>query len=182
MSLDPATFRGVLSQYPTGVSVVATPVEGGVHAMTAGSFTSVSLDPPLVLFCVGKRARLAELIGVGTPFSVNVLRAESQALSTYFAGSWRESTPPPHRFVPWAGVPRLEEAGAALACRTAAVVEGGDHWIVVGQVTDLHLGLAPREPLVFFNRRYHRLDAGAGESAPELEPPETPAQLFHESW
>lgn len=182
MSLDSGALRGVLSQYPTGVTVVAIPVEGGVHAMTAGSFTSVSLEPPLVLFCVGKRARLAALIQVDLSFSVNVLRAESQALSTYFAGSWREPTPPPHRFVPWAGVPRLEDAAAALACRTVSVFEGGDHWIVVGEVTDLHLGLAPREPLVFFDRRYHRVDAGPGVGAPELEPPETPAQLFHESW
>jgi flavin reductase (DIM6/NTAB) family NADH-FMN oxidoreductase RutF len=182
MTVDGGKFRAALSQYPTGVSVVAVPVAGGFHGMTAGSFTSVSLDPPLVLFCVGKRARLAALIRLDSPFSVNVLRVESQALSTYFAGSWKERVPPPHRFVPWAGVPRLEDAALALACRTTALIEAGDHWVVIGEVVDLHLGLAPRDPLVFFDRRYHRVAAGGGDAPAELEPPDPPAQLFHEAW
>jgi flavin reductase (DIM6/NTAB) family NADH-FMN oxidoreductase RutF len=182
MTPDGGKFRAALSQYPTGVSVIAVAVEAGVHGMTAGSFTSVSLEPPLVLFCVGKRARLAALIRLESRFSVNVLRVESQALSTYFAGSWKGPTPPPHRFVPWAEVPRLEEAALALACRTTALIEAGDHWVVVGEVLDFHLGLAPRDPLVFFDRHYHRVGGGGGEAPAELEPPETPAQLFHEAW
>ncbi len=180
MTLDPGLFRQALSQYPTGVAVVAISVEGGVRAMTVGSFTSVSLDPPLGLFCVAKRAKLAEAIEPGRAFSVNVLRADQQALSTYFAGAWKEAKAPPHRLVPWGEVARLEGVAASFAGRVASVVEGGDHLIVIGAVTEVHRGLAPIEPLVFFDRRYHRVDDGAGEAAPELDRPDTSAQLFHE--
>lgn len=182
MTIDPAAFRGAMSQYPTGVTVVAASVGDGVSAMTVGSFTSVSLEPPLVLLCVARLARMADVLSVGRSFSVNVLRGESQALSTFFAGSWKEPKAPPHRFVPWGEVPRLEEAAVALSCRVTAVTEGGDHWVIIAEVVDLHQGLAPRDPLIFFNRRYHRMDPRSGEAAPELDSPKTPAQLFHEPW
>jgi flavin reductase (DIM6/NTAB) family NADH-FMN oxidoreductase RutF len=182
VSVDPAGFRQALSQYPTGVSVVAVSTEGGVRAMTVGSFASVSLDPPLGLFCVAKRARLAAGIEPGRAFTVNVLRSDQRALSTYFAGAWREEKPPPHRFVPWGEVVRLEGAAISLAGRVTSVVDGGDHLVVIGVVIGVHKGLAPIEPLVFFNRRYHTVDGGAGEAAPELDPPDSSAQLFHETW
>jgi flavin reductase (DIM6/NTAB) family NADH-FMN oxidoreductase RutF len=184
VTLDSAALRSALSHYPTGVAVVAVAADGGVRAMTVGSFASVSLEPPLGLFCVAKRARLAEVVSVGRPFSVNVLRSDQRALSTYFAGAWREKMPPPHRFVPWADVARLEGAAVSLAGRVATVVgdDAGDHLIVIGRVNAVHRGLAPIEPLVFFDRRYHTVDGGRGEAAPELDPAETSAQVFHETW
>lgn len=182
MTIDAAAFRSAMSQYPTGVTVVATPAGDGVAAMTVGSFTSLSLDPPLVLICIANASRMADMLTPGRGISINMLRAESPALSTYFAGSWKEPAPPPHRFVPWSGVPRLEEASVALACRVTAVHDGGDHRVVVAEVLDIHQGLAPRAPLVFFNRRYHGVDAGTGQAAPELDRPDPSAQLFHEPW
>jgi len=183
VTVDPAALRAALSQYPTGVAVVAVAADGGVRAMTVGSFASVSLEPPLGLFCVSKRARLAEVVAAGRPFSVNVLRSDQRALSTYFAGAWTGEKPPPHRFVPWGEVARLEGAGVSLAGRVASVIgdQAGDHLIVIGQVDAVHRGLAPIEPLVFFDRRYHTV-AGGGEAAPELDAPGTSAQLFHETW
>jgi flavin reductase (DIM6/NTAB) family NADH-FMN oxidoreductase RutF len=180
MTIDPSLFRQLLSQLPTGVTVVAVSVDGGVRAMTVGSFTSVSLDPPLVLFCVAKRAKLAAAIDTGRSFSVNVLRAEQQPLSTYFAGSWKAPTSPPHRLVPWGATTRLEGAAVSLSARVASVVDGGDHLIVIGAVDDVHRGVGPIEPLVFFDRHYHTLDLGAGEAAPELEARDGSAQLIRD--
>jgi flavin reductase (DIM6/NTAB) family NADH-FMN oxidoreductase RutF len=182
MTLDPAGFRQIMSQYPTGVAVVATAVGDRIHAMTVGSFTSVSLEPPLALFCLANRAHLASLIAPGLRFSVNFLRADQPALSTYFAGSWKEPAPPPHRFVAWRDVPRLEGVAATLRCGVVSIVAAGDHQVVIGEVLDSHLGLAPRDPLVFFDRRYHSLDSTSGAAAPELDSPDPSAQVFHETW
>ena len=182
MTVDSGRFREALSQYPTGVAVVALAGPDGVRAMTAGSLTSVSLDPPLVLFCVAKAARFAALVAPGVDLSFNVLRSEQRPLSTYFAGGWTEPVPPPYRFVPWAKTARLEGAAGSLAARITQVLEGGDHLIVVGEVLDIHRGLAPIVPLIFFGRRYHGIDAGAGSAAPEIDSAEGSAQLFYDPW
>ncbi len=179
--MNPAEFRQVMSQYPTGVSVVATAADDGVDAMTVGSFSSLSLDPPLVVVCVGRTARMASRFEAGSSFSINVLRDDQAALSTYFAGSWKEPTPPPHRFVRWHEVPRLEGVVMTIAVRVTTVSDGGDHLMVVAEVVGTHLGVAPRSPLVFFDRRYQRLDPGPGDAAPELDQPGA-ARLFHEPW
>src|SRR5271155_5513332 len=105
---DPKSFREILGLFATGVAVVATSVEGQVHAMTANAVSSLSLEPPLVLFCLAKRARFSKLLPRAAGFSVNFLRDEQEALSTYFAGGWQEPVLPRYRFVTTAGLPRLE--------------------------------------------------------------------------
>ena len=161
--------------------MVAMAVADGVSAMTVGSFMSLSLEPPLVLICIARQARMAPTLVLGAAFSINVLRDDQGALSTYFAGSWKEPAPPPHRFVPWDEVPRLEGVVMTVAARVTALVEGGDHLIVMAEVGGIHVGVAPRNPLLFFDRRYQRLDQAPGDAAPELDSPET-ARLFHEPW
>ena len=79
-------FRQAVGQFVTGVTVVAMDVDGEIRAMTANSFTSLSLDPPLVLFCLAKKAHLASVIHMATGFSVNFLTQDQQDLSSYFAG------------------------------------------------------------------------------------------------
>ena len=182
MTFDSAGFRQSMSQLPTGVAVVALAEEDAIHAMTVGSFTSLSLDPPLVLACIGGRARMAPLFEVGRMFSANVLRNDQAALSTYFARAGMAETPPPHRFLPWEGSPRLEGSVVSLACRVDQIVPGGDHLIVIGRVQAIHLGLTPRDPLIFFDRRYHRVGAGAGDQAPEIEAQEEGPRAFYEMW
>lgn len=177
--MNAADFRQAMSQYPTGVAVVAMADPDGVEAMTVGSFTSLSLDPPLVVICVGRQARMAPRLVPEAALSINVLREDQGALSTYFAGSWKDPAPPPHRFVPWNEVPRLEGVIVTLAARVTALADGGDHLVVIAEVGGVHLGVAPRNPLLFFDRRYQRLDTGPGEAAPELDPAEA-ARLFHE--
>ncbi len=92
--MDPRQFREVVGLFATGVTIIVAEVEGQVHAMTANSVTSVSLDPLLMLFCPSRKARIAQDLPALTRFSINILRQDQQALSTYFAGGWKDSAPP----------------------------------------------------------------------------------------
>lgn len=159
MSFDSRMFRNTVGQFVTGVTVIAADIESSIRAMTANSFTSLSLDPPLVLFCVGKTTKMGELIRQASGFSVNILQQDQQHLSTYFAGGWKEPAPPPFTFTPWQGGPLLEGSAAALGCAIDAIHEGGDHWIVVGRVLALHRSESAGPPLVFSAGRYAALAA-----------------------
>jgi len=182
MTLDPKTFRQTLGQFATGVTVIVTEAEGQTHGMTANAVSSLSLDPMLVLFCVVKKTRMAELMQKATGFSINILREDQQALSTYFAGGWKGSTPPPFRFVPDSGGPRLEGCLAALGCARHEILEGGDHWIVIGRVVSLHQGIEPRRPLLFYGGKYQQMDPAESKPAPDLSIVETPVQIFYDPW
>lgn len=178
----PHHFRQTMGLFATGVTVLATQTGRQVHAMTANAVTSLSLDPLLVLVCVGKQTRIASFLEQSPGFSINVLRAEQQSLSTYFAGAWKEEKHPPFRFVPWQGGPRLEGCLAALGCEKGQLFEGGDHWIVTGKVLAMHQGIEPRAPLLFYAGRYGRLDASQQEPAPDLGWIEAPVQVFYDPW
>ena len=154
MSIDPRTLRQTVGRFVTGVTVIAMEVEGEIRAMTANSFTSLSLDPPLVLFCLGKDTKAGLMIHGSPGFAVSILSQTQRDLSSYFAGLWRDSEPPPFTFVAWDGGPRLEGCVAAMGCRIHAIHEGGDHWIVVGQVISTYRDELAGEPLVFFGGRY----------------------------
>jgi 3-hydroxy-9,10-secoandrosta-1,3,5(10)-triene-9,17-dione monooxygenase reductase component len=168
MSMDVRSFRNVVGRFATGVTVIATEVDGEIRAMTANSFTSLSLDPPLVLFCAGKTTKMGQLVHAAAGFSVNILREDQQSISTYFAGGWKESQPPAFHFLPWHGGPRLDECAAALGCVMHTILEGGDHWIVIGRVLELHHGIESCDPLVFYGGRYGSLANTAGGPAPDL--------------
>ncbi len=166
MAIEPRTFRQIAGQFATGVTVIAMEVDEGIRAMTANSFTSLSLDPPLVLFCLGKTTRAAQRFHSIAGFSVNILREEQRDLSSFFAGAWK-GLPPPYSFVKWEGGPRLEGCIAAIGCNVEAIHEGGDHWIVVGRVIALHHAESPCRPLLFFGGRYVELGT-AHRTADEL--------------
>lgn len=158
MSIDARAYRQTVGQFVTGVTVIAADVEGSIRAMTANSFTSLSLDPPLVLFCVGKNTKMGQLIHAATGFSINILQQDQQHISTYFAGGWKEDTPPPFTFEPWEGGPKLEGSAAALGCSVETIYEGGDHWIVLGRVLALDRN-DTAAPLLFCSGRYAALAA-----------------------
>jgi flavin reductase (DIM6/NTAB) family NADH-FMN oxidoreductase RutF len=161
MAIDTWELRHVAGRFVTGVTVVALEVDGEIRAITANSFTSLSLDPPLVLFCLGKETKAGQAIHQVAGFSVNILQAQQQVLSVYFSGAWREADPPPFTFITWDGGPRLEGCAAALGCSIYGIHEGGDHWIVVGRVIALHVPDGGVSPLVFYGGRYLSLDGGA---------------------
>jgi flavin reductase (DIM6/NTAB) family NADH-FMN oxidoreductase RutF len=157
MAIDPKEFRRTVGHFVTGVTVIAADIEGTTRGMTANAFTSLSLDPPLVLFCVAKKAHLGQVIYGAKGFSVNILTIDQQPLSQYFAGGWKEPTPPPFTFEPWEGGPRLAGVSAAIGCAVETIHEGGDHFIVVGRVLALFQSEPAEPPLVFNAGRYTAL-------------------------
>ena len=159
MSVDSRAFRQTVGQFVTGVTVIAADIGGTIRAMTANSFTSLSLDPPLVLFCVGKNTKMGQFIGDASGFCVNILQQAQQPLSTYFAGGWKEEMPPAFTFEAWDGGPLLAGSAAALGCSVETIYEGGDHWIVIGRVIALYRSEPAGSPLLFSCGRYATLAA-----------------------
>ena len=154
MAIDSRAFRQTAGRFVTCVTVVAVEIDGEIRAITANSFTSLSLEPPLVLFCLGKETKAGQSIHDAEGFSVNILQQHQMALSIYFSGAWKEPEPPPFTFITWRGGPRLEECAGALGCDVYGIHDGGDHWIVVGHVVALHLPDDDVEPLLFYGGRY----------------------------
>lgn len=158
-------FRDALSRFPTGVTVVSTSHEGTVHVMTASSFTSVSLEPLLVLVCVARSTRFHPAVLAAGVWGVSLLAAHQRRLSLRFAAHGRDldtaldrvpTHPGPHT-----GLPLLDGALATLECRTTAVHDGGDHSIVVGQVLGIAVG-ADRTPALLWHRgRYGIIEPAA---------------------
>jgi len=179
--VDPARFRRVMGLFATGVTVVAAEHDGETHGMTANAVTSVSLDPLLLLVCVGRRTRMSRWLERAGGFTVNILTQDQEALCRYFAGTWSHDAPPEFRFVPWQGGPRLVAALAALGCRRQRLIEAGDHWIVLGRVIALHEGDAAAQPLLFYGGRYCRLSPVEAAPAPDLWTG-TDARIYYDEW
>jgi len=157
-AFDARTFRQTVGHFATGVTVITAEVTGDIRGMTANAFTSLSLDPPLVLFCCGKSAHMSHSIRDALRFSINILADTQQDVSTYFAGGWKESLPPPFSLLAWEGGHRIDGCIAAIGCTVETILEGGDHWIVVGRVLALHRSDDGRAaPLLFFRGRYGTL-------------------------
>src|SRR5689334_14427090 len=103
--VDPREFRDTIGLFATGVTVVAAQHGDHVHAMTANAVSSLSLRPALLIFGVSKQAKMAAELEIGCPFAINILRADQQALSNYFAGQWLDHEPPHFDFDPWEATP-----------------------------------------------------------------------------
>ena len=155
--IDPLRFRGALGMFATGVTIVtASHSVAGLIGITANSFNSVSLDPPLVLFSVANTARSLSAFLEAPGFAVNVLRKDQKALSGRFArqgeDKWAGVPYSPGRF----GAPILPGTMAAFDCVHYARHEGGDHMIIVGRVVAMEHDVEG-EPLLYFGGRYRTL-------------------------
>jgi flavin reductase (DIM6/NTAB) family NADH-FMN oxidoreductase RutF len=156
------TFRRAVGRFATGVTVV-TAVEGGLdHAMTANAFTSVSLDPLLVLVCVENDARFHDAITAAGAWGVSILDASARPVADWLATRGRPlhgqlDRIPFRRGVTGAAI--LDQSSAWLECRTQAVHPGGDHDIVVGEVIALGLGDESGGALLYHRSGYRFLDA-----------------------
>lgn len=155
-AFDSARFRQVLGHFPTGVCVVAGHHEGQPIGLAIGSFFSVSLDPPLVGFCVGHGSSSWPKLRDNGQFCVSVLGADQEAVSRVFASK----EPDKFAAIGWdrspLGEPRITGALAWMDCTLFDVHGEGDHDIVVGQVHDL--GVAHEgTPLIFFRGGYSSL-------------------------
>lgn len=174
---DSREFRNALSRFATGVTVVTTQIDGGMHGMTANAFTSVSLDPPLVLISVGKQARMHTHLREGGRFGVSVLSEDQLASAWNFAGRPQEGLQP--AFLWRDGVPLVEHALAQFICTVEATYPGGDHTLFLGRVEDLWY--RDGSPLTFYRGRFFGvIPLPAGRWAPGAEvtaPPEESAEL-----
>jgi 3-hydroxy-9,10-secoandrosta-1,3,5(10)-triene-9,17-dione monooxygenase reductase component len=162
LPIDGGSFRKVLGHLPTGVSVVTANTSEGPVGMSSNSVTSVSLDPPLILFCPAKTSTTWPKIQQSGSFCVNVFAAHHEETSRRFslvgvdrfAGvSWHERRTGP----------ALDDAIAWIECTIDAVHDAGDHQIVVGAVQQLEVREGEVEPLVFFRGQYGSF---AGVSSP----------------
>ena len=140
------------------MTAIAERREDYLHVMTANAVTSLSLDPLLLLFCLGKQARMAVHLREQRAFSVNILRRGQADLSPYFAGLWKGDEPPHFEMKPWHSTARLEGCLASVCCELHEMLEGGDHWVVVGRAFDVWLGDNPVDPLVFYGGKYRELE------------------------
>ncbi len=152
--IDPAVFRQVLGNYPTGVCAITTTCVDGIHTvMIVGSFTSVSLDPPLIGFFPDRKSTSWPLIAASGKFCVNVLGSDQQELCR------RLATPGPDKFVgveysrSELGSPIIAGAIAWIDCTISQVVDAGDHYLVLGLVAGLG-ACRDHDPMLFFKGRY----------------------------
>ncbi|SFB25473.1 NADH-FMN oxidoreductase RutF, flavin reductase (DIM6/NTAB) family [Amycolatopsis marina] len=157
---EQSTLREVMSRFATGITVLTAGGENG-HGMTANAFSSVSLEPPMVLCCVSRAARMHEAIVSAQSFAVSILGAGQREQARYFA-DWRRPrglaqfdqvdwTPGPQT-----GAPLLAGSLAWLECRLARTYAGGDHSIFLGEVLSSSRGSSP-EALLFFGGDYHQV-------------------------
>jgi flavin reductase (DIM6/NTAB) family NADH-FMN oxidoreductase RutF len=165
---EQAGLREVMAQFTTGVTVITAGGEQA-HGMTANSFTSVSLEPPMVLCCVARAARMHTAILAAGSYGVSVLGAEQRELARYFADWRRPAGPAQFETVDWqpgrhTGAPLLTGALAWVECRLAEVYEGGDHSIFLGHVVSTRRSDESRS-LAFYNGGYHHIDGRVRASA-----------------
>jgi 3-hydroxy-9,10-secoandrosta-1,3,5(10)-triene-9,17-dione monooxygenase reductase component len=154
--MSPEEFKSALSRWVTGVAVITTRSRAGdIAGLTASSFTSVSLDPPLVLFCLAHSSTSKPAFETTDRFAINILGEGQQALSGGFA------QPGGDKFagVGWRpgllGIPLLDGAVAHLECRIVQVHPGGDHTIMVGEVE--RIDVSDDKPLVYFRGAYRSI-------------------------
>ena len=165
MSIDPTTFKGVMSCFASGVTIVTVQHEGQLHGLTASSFSSLSLDPPLVLVCVGKHAYSHGLIEQSRAFAVNILSQTQQEWGARFANpkiadrfagiEHGEAT---------TGSPILPGCLAWVDCTLHQTHDAGDHSIFVGKVVAGEVApddqLEGMPPLLYYNRNWRTLAIG----------------------
>ena len=170
--IDGRQFRNVLGQFCTGITVITTfgPPEDDTAAAPIGfacqSFAALSLDPPLVLFCPTKGSRSWAAIEQSGRFAVNVLAEEQQPVCARFGS--RE----PDKFagIDWhtseLGLPVLDDALATIQCTVDSVVDGGDHYIVIGRVQALSESTDSGRPLLFYRGQYTAIEPDKTTPAP----------------
>ncbi len=159
MTIDQLQFRHVMGNFATGVAIVTAAHEGSFAGFTANAFTSVSLEPPLVLVCLGVQNASRKIIEASRAFCVNILTVEQEDLARIFA----TNGPAKYDYLAkvthhsaLTGSPILDGSLAWIDCRLTDVYPGGDHLILLGEVVALEA--AQGDPLLYLRAKYHRLE------------------------
>lgn len=151
---DKKAFRNALGQFPTGVTVITTKDEDGHPiGVTASSFNSVSMEPPLVLWSVAKKAYSAKIFEAAEFFIINVLAESQVAISNTCARQGADKFANIDYSEGLGGCPKLADTAAYFECKTWKLYEGGDHIIVVGEVINYENN-SSNKPLVFARGSY----------------------------
>jgi flavin reductase len=154
-------FRKALSRFATGVTVVTVdrPGDEGAHGMTANAFASVSLEPMLVLVCIGRKAHAHALVRREKRFGISVLTEDQEALARHFAQPNQHPSDEARLHFRFArtkrGTPYIEGALALLECRLVSEFAAGDHTVFIGAVEDMHS--SEGRPLLYYRGKYRRL-------------------------
>ena len=161
MAASADDFKAALGRFASGVTVVTVADGDGDHGMTASAFTSLSLDPPLVLVCVTKGNTTHDKLSAAKGFGVNILGRHQVSVSNRFAGWWKEGVSK------WedlqvargdaSGAALIEGSLACLDCSSWNTADGGDHTIFIGKVEGITLGPGDRgdqDPLLYFSGGY----------------------------
>lgn len=157
MSFDARELRDALGQFATGVTLITVKSPTGeAVGMTANSFSSVSLDPPLVLWSLQNNSDVYSVYASPKHFAVNILATEQQALSNQYARKGEHQLNDEHYSDGKFGTPIIRDALVSFECELEATHEGGDHVIIVGRVLDMQRS-ADGEPLLFFSGGYREL-------------------------
>jgi len=156
MGIDVAVLKKGLGAFPKGVTVVTTEMAGVRAGMTVSAFSSLSLDPPLVLVCIDRKSRFHPVIAEAGRFAVNVLSASQEELSNRFSSRAEDKFEGVEVRTGALGLPLLPGSLATLECEVRESLPGGDHSIFVGEVR--HAEVAPEgEPLIYWRSGYRRL-------------------------
>jgi 3-hydroxy-9,10-secoandrosta-1,3,5(10)-triene-9,17-dione monooxygenase reductase component len=154
MNPDPASFRTVLGHFATGVTIITASEDGAPVGVAANSFTSVSLDPPLVLFCAAKESSTWPRIRSVAQFCINILAEDQEDICRIFASPGADRFARiGYRATGATGSPLLHDVLAYVDCETEQEIEAGDHIIVIGRVLELGV-LRSGEPLLFYRGGY----------------------------
>ncbi len=183
-AIDPATFRHALGLFATGVTVITVQRGEIMHGMTANAFSALSLDPPLILFCVGRQARMAKFLDGADGFAVNILSADQERASAQFAGYDKPGEGAIERLQRGPLAPIIPGSLVSLSCAVESLHEGGDHWIVVGRVVEIHEpeGGNQRPPLLFFRSRYGTLVERGPRIPDDVRWSNDAIRIYHEEW
>ena len=152
-------YRKSIGLFATGVTVLIIEQEGEVQCMTANAVSSLSLEPLQLLVCPAKTANFSKFIKTDSFFTVNILNIDQEHVSNYYAGKNQNEVITKgeydYLFSKTINVPRLSDCMASFACKIKQIHDGGDHWIVVGEVQELYQDDDEKQPLLFFNGKYH---------------------------
>jgi len=157
MPITNEEFRSALSRFASGVSVVTTrDVDGKLHGITVSAFSSVSLDPPLILVCIERSAGSHHVFQESGVFVVNILSSEQRHLSERFASQLPERFDGVEMTLNIDGIPILANCLANLECRVKLTADGGDHSVFIGEVESASVN--DGDPLIYFRSDYRSID------------------------